>query len=507
MSIATTVARRRTSLWLAAPEEESAFPRLDRPLSVDAAVLGGGIVGLSTALFLKRAGMTVAVIEASRVGTGVTGHTTAKLSSLHGLSYARIASSFGDEGARAYGEANQAGIEQVAAWVEEEGIDCDFRRKPNYTYATSRERVVDIEREVDAAQRAGLPASYTEETDLPYPIAGAIRFESQAEFHPHRFVSALAQLVAGEGSHVFENTRATGVSEGRPCRIETTGPALTAGHVVVATHFPFLDRGLYFARIHPERSYALGVRVRDPAPQGMYISADQPTRSIRSHPADEGEILIVGGEGHKTGQGGDTLERYRSLERFAREHWDVESVEYQWASQDNDSIDHMPYIGRFAPHSRRLYTATGFRKWGLAQGVAAGMILEDLILDRENPWASLYDPNRMKPLAAAHDLVKENANVALRFVGDRLTKRGGRDATELEPGEGDIARLDGEKVAAFRDDDGKLHAVSPVCTHLGCQLSWNSGDRSWDCPCHGSRFSPDGEILHGPAVRPLKRKT
>ena len=507
MSSATTVARRRTSLWLADAEEESAFPRLDRPLSVDVAVLGGGIVGLSTALLLKRAGMTVAVIEASRVGTGVTGHTTAKLSSLHGLSYTRIASSFGDEGARAYGEANQAGIEQVAAWVEEEGIDCDFRRKPNYTYATSREGVVDIEREVDAAQRAGLPASYTEETDLPYPIAGAIRFESQAEFHPHRFVSALAKLVAGDGSHVFENTRATGVSEGRPCRIETTGPALTAGHVVVATHFPFLDRGLYFARIHPERSYALGVRVRDPAPQGMYISADQPTRSIRSHPADEGEILIVGGEGHKTGQGGDTLERYRSLERFAREHWDVESVEYQWASQDNDSIDHMPYIGRFAPHSRRLYTATGFRKWGLAQGVAAGMILEDLILDRENPWASLYDPNRMKPLAAAQDLVKENANVALRFVGDRLTKRGGRDATELEPGEGDIARLDGEKVAAFRDDDGKLHAVSPVCTHLGCQLSWNSGDRSWDCPCHGSRFSPDGEILHGPAVRPLKRKT
>ena len=505
MSIAPTVARRRATPWLDA--SDAVFPRLDRPLSVDVAILGGGIVGVSTALLLKRAGMTVAVIEASRVGTGVTGHTTAKLSSLHGLTYARIASSFGDDGARAYGEANQAGIEQVAAWVEQEGIDCDFRRKPNYTYAASREQLVDIEREVDAAQRAGLPASYTEETDLPYPIAGAIRFESQAEFHPHRFVSALAQLVAGDGSHVFEETRATGVSEGRPCRVETTGPALTAAHVVVATHFPFLDRGLYFARIHPERSYALGLRVRDPAPQGMYISADQPTRSIRSHPVEDGEILIVGGEGHKTGQGGDTLERYRALERFAHEHWDVESVDYQWASQDNYPVDHMPYIGRFLPHSRRLYTATGFMKWGLAQGVAAGMILEDLILDRKNAWASFYDPNRLKPLASAKDLVKENANVGLHFVGDRLTKRGGRDATELGPGEADIARLDGEKVAAFRDEDGRLHAVSPICTHLGCQVNWNSGDRSWDCPCHGSRFSPDGEILHGPAVRPLERKT
>jgi Rieske Fe-S protein len=239
----------------------------------------------------------------------------------------------------------------------------------------------------------------------------------------------------------------------------------------------------------------------------MYISADQPTRSIRSHPVSDGEILIVGGEGHKTGQGGDTVERYRALERFAHEHWDVESVEYQWASQDNEAVDHVPYIGRLVPHSRRLYTATGFRKWGLAQGVAAGMILEDLILDRKNPWASLYDPGRMKPLASAKDLVKENANVASRFIGDRLTKRGGRDAAELEPGEGDIVDLDGDKVAAFRDEKGTLHAVSPVCTHMGCQVNWNSGDRSWDCPCHGSRFSPDGEILHGPAVSPLERKT
>ena len=507
VSISAPVARRRASLWLATTEDEGAFPRLDRPLSVDVAVLGGGIVGISTALLLKRAGMTVAVIEADRVGAGVTGHTTAKLSSLHGLAYTRLSSNFGEDGARAYGEANQAGIEQVAQWVDEEGIDCDFRRKPNFTYAATRESLSDIEREVEAAQRAGLAASYTEETDLPYPVVGAIRVEDQAEFHPRRFVLALAELIPGEGSHVFEGTRATGVSEGKPCRVETTGPPLTAGAVVVATHFPFLDRGLYFARMHPERSYALGVRVSGATPQGMYISAEQPTRSIRSHPTPDGEILIVGGEGHKTGQGGDTLERYRALERFARDHWDVESVEYQWASQDNEAVDHVPYIGRYLPHSRRLYTATGFKKWGLAQGVAAGMLLEDLILGRENSWASLYDPARMKPLASAKDFVKENANVAGRFVGDRLTKRGGRDARDLAPGEGDIANLDGEKVAAFRDDEGALHAVSPLCTHLGCQVNWNSGDRSWDCPCHGSRFSPDGEILHGPAVSPLERKT
>ena len=507
MSVTRPVALKRKSLWLDTAGRAS-FPRLDRPMSVDVAVLGGGIVGITTALLLKRAGMTVAVLEAERVGTGVTGHTTAKLSSLHGLAYHELASNFGESGARAYGEANQAGLERIARFTEEDGIECEFRRKPNFTYVTSRDALPQIEREVEAAQRAGLPASYTEETDLPYPVAGAVRFEDQAEFHPVRFVHALAALIPGDGSHVFEHTRATGVSEGRPSRVESAGaPALTASHVVVATHFPILDRGLYFARIHPERSYSLGVRVRGATPQGMYISADSPTRSIRSHPAADGEILIVGGEGHKTGQGGDTRGRYEALEDFARTHWDVESVEYQWASQDNESVDHVPYIGRLAPMSRRIYTATGFRKWGLAQGVAAAMILEDLILERENPWASLYDPARMKPVASAKDLVKENANVAKRFVGDRLTKRGAREAEDLLPGEGEIVRLNGEKVAGYRDEAGELHAVSTVCTHLGCQVNWNSGDRSWDCPCHGSRFTPDGEILQGPAVRPLERKT
>ena len=509
VSAAATVARKRTSLWLDTTEE-SGFPRLDRPLSVDVAVLGGGIVGVSTALLLKRAGMTVAVVEASRVGAGVTGHTTAKLSSLHGLSYARIASSFGEDGARAYGEANQAGIEQIAQWVEDEAIDCDFRRKPNYTYATSRERA----RGHRAARSRPRSAPAC---PPPTPRRPTCRIRSrarsgstsQAEFHPRRFVLALAELVAGDGSHVFEGTRATGVSEGRPCRIETTGPPLTAGHVVVATHFPFLDRGLYFARIHPERSYALGVRVRGAAPQGMYISAEQPTRSIRSHPVADGEILIVGGEGHKTGQGGDTLERYRALERFAREHWDVESVEYQWASQDNESIDHVPYIGRLCAPSRGASTRRpGSRSGASRRASPRAMILEDLILGRDEPVGGPLRPGRMKPLASAKDMVKENANVALHFIGDRLTKRGGRDAEELAPGEArHSASSTARRSPPSATRTATLHAVSPTCTHLGCQLNWNSGDRSWDCPCHGSRFSPDGEILHGPAVRPLERKT
>jgi glycine/D-amino acid oxidase-like deaminating enzyme/nitrite reductase/ring-hydroxylating ferredoxin subunit len=505
VSVATTVAGKRTSLWLDTSDDPG-FPRLDRELSVDVAVLGGGIVGISTALLLKRAGLTVAVVEKSSVGSGVTGYTTAKLSSLHGTSYQQLNSSFGEDAARSYGEANEAGIEQIARWVDEEAIDCDFRRKPNYTYAASPDSLPRIEKEVEAARKAGLPASYTDVTDLPFPVAGAVRFDNQAEFHPRRFLLALASLIPGDGSHVFEQTQATGVSQRRPFRVDTSGASLRADHVVVATHFPILDRGLYFARMHPERSYALGVRVRDAPPQGMYISAGEPTRTIRSHPVGDGEVLIVGGESHKVGQGGDTSERYLALERFAREHWDVERIEYQWATQDNVTVDNLPYVGQYMPLMRGLYTATGFKKWGLAQGVAAGMILTDLICERPNAWADLYDPDRMK-LTGVQGLVKENANVAARFLGDRVTKRGNRDAADLRPGEGDIASLNGEKVAAFRDEEGNLHAVSPICTHLGCQVNWNSGDRSWDCPCHGSRFGPDGEVLHPPAVKPLERKT
>lgn len=498
------VAQKRTSLWLDTSDDPG-FPRLDTPVSVDVAVLGAGITGLSTALLLKREGFTVAVIDQGSVGTGATGFTTAKVSSLNGLIYQRIRSRFGQDAARLHGEANEAGLAQIARWVEDEAIDCDFRRKPNYTYAASSDKLDDIEKEVEAAQLAGLPATFTDETDLPYPVAGAVRFADQAEFHPRRFVLGLAALIPGQGSHVFENTRATGLDEGNPCRIETTGAILTAQKVVVATGFPIFDRGLYFARIHPERSYALGVHVRGATPQGMYLSADQPTRTIRSHPVEGGEMLIVGGDSHKVGEG-DENEHYLAIERFAREHWDVESIEYQWATQDNIAIDHVPFIGRYHPLSHRVFVATGFRKWGLAQGVAAGLLLRDQIAGRENPWSGLYDPNRLKQAVGVTRFVTENASAGLHMVGDRLTDRGGRDARDLQPGEGAIAQLDGNKVAAYRDDEGKLHAVSTVCTHLGCQVKWNSGDRSWDCPCHGSRFSPDGDVLNGPAVKPLERR-
>ena len=221
---------------------------------------------------------------------------------------------------------------------------------------------------------------------------------------------------------------------------------------------------------------------------------------------DGEELLLVGGEGHRTGTGGDTEQRYRTLEAFAREHWDVRSVDFRWSAHDNTTADGIPYVGRLTPFTDRVLMATGFAKWGMTGGTAAALVLSDRILGRENAWTDLYDPNRLNLRAAAPSLLKKNAEVGLHFVGDRLRQRPTRTPADLQPGEGDLVRHAGEIVAAYRDADGTLTAVSPTCTHLGCRVAFNTAERSWDCPCHGSRFAPDGEVLHGPAVHRLERK-
>ena len=477
------------SLWF----EDVTRPQgaaLEHDVIVDVAVLGAGIVGLTTALLLERQGARVAVLEGRRVAAGASGYNTAKLSSLHGLSYRKLVASLGAEAARAYGEANEAGIARVFELAGELGIDCDLRRKPNYTYTESKSDLDQVREEAEVAAGLGLPASFVEDVDLPFRTPGAVRFEEQAEFHPVKYLEGLAAALDGS---VYEGTMATNVHGGR---VRTAGgQVVSAKHVVVATHLPFLDRGLYFARCHPERSYVVAGRTTD-APAGMYLSTERPAHSIRAH----GDWLLVGGESHKTGQA-DAEERYARLEAWARERFGIEP-ELRWATQDHMPVDGVPYVGRHDPLSSGVWVATGFRKWGLAMGTAAAELLAAQIGGREHAWAELFDPQRVRPRASAATFVKENANVALRFFGDRVTKRG--DVDEIGPGEGRIVGAGLAQRAVYRDDDGSLHELSARCTHLGCIVNWNTGERTWDCPCHGSRFAATGEVIEGPAVRPLK---
>jgi glycine/D-amino acid oxidase-like deaminating enzyme/nitrite reductase/ring-hydroxylating ferredoxin subunit len=476
------------SLWFHDSTRPARAP-LDRDLTVDVTVLGAGIVGLTTALLLERQGARVAVLEARRVGAGASGYNTAKLSSLHGLTYETLAGTLGSDAARTYGAANEAGIARVFELADELGIECDLRRKPNYTYAESPSDLDQVRGEAEVARQLGLPASYVDDVDLPFPVAGAVRFEDQAEFHPIRYLDGIAAALSGP---LYEGTMATHVHRGR---VRTAvGPTLRAGHVVVATHLPFLDRGLYFARCHPERSYVVAGRTAE-APAGMYLSTEQPAHSIRAH----GEWLLVGGESHKAGQA-DAAERYARLEAWARERFGIEP-ELRWSTQDHMPVDGVPYVGRHDPLSPGVWVATGFRKWGLAMGTAAAELLAAQIAGRDHEWAPLFDPQRLRPKAGAGSFVKENANVALRFFGDRLVKRGSVD--EIAPGEGRIVGAGLGQRAAYRDEDGTLHELSARCTHLGCIVNWNSAERTWDCPCHGSRFAATGEVIEGPALRPL----
>jgi glycine/D-amino acid oxidase-like deaminating enzyme/nitrite reductase/ring-hydroxylating ferredoxin subunit len=482
------------------------FPRYAGDDQVrDVAVVGGGITGLTTALLLQQTGAAVAVLEASTVAAGVTGYTTAKVSSLHGLTYGDLERSRGTDAAAIYAEANQAGLAEVARLVSTLGIDCAFERLPAFTYTEAPANVAKVEAEVDAAVRAGLAARFTLDTELPYPVAGAIRVDDQAQFHPRRYCIGLAEAVVAGGGAIFERTRVLDVDEERPCRIATEHGEMRAHHVVLATQLPVVDPGLLFARTYPTRSYALGVVLDGVAPRGMYLSADQPTRSVRPINAG-GSEAILGGEGHKVGQDPDTRARYNALERWARDRFSVKEISHRWSAQDYMPIDGVPFIGRLGPRTSRLWTATGFKKWGMTTATVAALLLRDHISGQANPWASLFDANRLNPKASATTFVKENVNVAKRFVGDRLTSLRTPSVDELAVGEAGLFRLNGQRVAAYRDEEGRLHAVSARCTHLACLVTWNTAEKSWDCPCHGSRFSYDGGILTGPAVRPLERR-
>ncbi|MDQ3854913.1 MAG: FAD-dependent oxidoreductase [Chloroflexota bacterium] len=495
-----------SSLWVGTTPETS-YPPLSDEVSVDVVVVGGGITGLSTALLLKRAGARVAVIEAGHIGSGVTGYTTAKITSLHNLVYRDLVDSVGRERARVYADANEAAIRQVAAWVEEYGLACDFRRAAAYTYTEHPGRIPVLQAEVRASEELGLPASYTETTDLPYPVLGAVRFDNQALFHPRKYCLGLAQLIDGNGSYVFEQTRVTDVEPGTPNLVVTDGMRLRATHVVLATQIPFMDRGGYFAKTSPVRSYALAVKVEGRAPEGMYISAEEPTRSIRPHYLREETYLIIGGEGHKVGHDPDTRQRYATLEEWSHERFQVRSIAYRWSAQDYVPADNVPYIGQLAPGIERIWVATGYKKWGMTTGTFAGQILTDAILGRDNPWASFFDSTRVDLTRSARELISANVDVAKRFFGDRLASHSAPSASELGAGEGGIVELNGETVAAYRDPSGAIHAVSPKCGHLGCLVSWNSAERSWDCPCHGSRYDRDGRVIQGPTVRDLEPQT
>ena len=495
----------RTSLWLAqAPP--TAYPALEEDLECDVAVIGGGIAGMSAALALKRDGARVAVLERGVVCGGASGFTTAKVSALQATKLSEIHGLHGADGAAAYAAASLAAVARIDETVREEAIDCGWERAAAYTYAAEEGQVDPVLQEAHIALAAGLDVRLTTAVPLPFGVAQAVCLGEQGQLDPVRYVRGLAAAVDGDGSHVFESTAVTTVEEGAPCRVRThDGATISARDVIVATNYPLLDRGLFFARMEAARSYLVAARVRGDAPEGMLITAGEPSRSLRSYRDGESTWLLVGGEGHLTGSEEAQPARFEALERFAREHFDVIDIPYRWSTQDGMPTDKLPYIGPYTLASSHLFVAAGFQKWGMTSATIAAGVLADRIAGRENAYAAVFDPNRAT-VRSAPAVAKVQLWVARHFVGDRLRPAQAASAAGVPAGEARVVRSGLGKVGVYRDEAGIAHGVSLRCTHLGCLLHFNAAERSWDCPCHGSRFDVDGSVLAGPATEPLERR-
>jgi glycine/D-amino acid oxidase-like deaminating enzyme/nitrite reductase/ring-hydroxylating ferredoxin subunit len=492
---------RRLSYWNATAPA-SAFPPLAGEIEADVAIVGGGIVGVSAARLLKDRGLKVALVEALRVGEEVTGKSTAKITSQHNIAYSVIARKFGEEGARLYGEANEGGLAAIRALADRHGLRCNLETRPAFTYTRDEADVETIEKEAELARRLGLPASSTRETGLPFEVLAAMRWDDQAQFHPVRYVKGLAETIPGDGCHVFEQSR---VTDWDPHRIATEAGGVRARHVVMATHLPLGQIGLFYTEAHPHmHPVIMGRAEPGRVPPGMYISVEQPRHSTRGHRDEEGrDWMIFTGPSFTHGAVEEEREAFAEIEAFARDHFGV-AADYRWTNEDYRSLDHAPYVGWSSALRDGYLVATGFNAWGISNGTAAAILIADLIEGRDNLWLKVFDATRIKPVAGAKEFAAGNAATAAHLVGGYLARKLG-SFDDLAPGEAAILKIDGHNVAGYRDSEGALHAVSAVCTHMGCIVGWNETDRSWDCPCHGSRFALDGSVIHGPAVAALEK--
>jgi glycine/D-amino acid oxidase-like deaminating enzyme/nitrite reductase/ring-hydroxylating ferredoxin subunit len=489
-------------LWDSALERPR-YPRLEEDNRfVDVAIVGGGITGITAATLLKAAGKRVAVLEARRIASGVTSGTTAHLTAALDTRYHELESKFGKEGARLAAESSTEAIELVAALANTLPGRADFDWLPGYLYTETDSDVPGLKKELEAARRAGLTVEHAE-VPLPIVTKGGIRFERQAQFHPLSYVSALAAALPGAGSHVYEQSRVIAIDEGEPCKLYLEhGVMLNAERVILATHAP-LNRVMLETKIAQYRSYVVSGPVEQ-APHGLFWDTADPYHYTRAHRVDGKTHLIIGGEDHKTGKADDEREPFAAIEHYAA-RLGLRSVERRWSAQVVEPVDGLPFIGKNA-FSERVYVATGFSGNGTTFGTLAAQILADACFDKPNRFADLYAATRIKPLASLATFLGENVDFPMHVLSDRLHPPEVKSTDDIAPGQGKTVRLNGERLAVYRDVTGKLSACSAVCTHLGCHVRFNQAEKTWDCPCHGSRFSTDGEVLDGPAVRGLPRR-
>jgi glycine/D-amino acid oxidase-like deaminating enzyme/nitrite reductase/ring-hydroxylating ferredoxin subunit len=499
----TTLPGSAVSYWIES-SRATVYPRLAEDVDVDVAVIGGGIAGICTAWELTRAGRSVRLFEAGRICSAVTGHTTGRLSAAHPWIYRPLRERLGGDAIRLYARSQQEAVDHVAATAADLGIGCELERRPSHVFIEEADQVEELRAEADAVKEAGLAASFVTDTDLPFDVAGALRVEDQIQFHPRRYLLGLAEAIVAAGGHIHENTRVTGLEEDGSCVLRTAdGRTVRAADVVVATLAPVFDRLRLSTRLSAIRELVIAAPIPASAdPGGMYITREKSTRSVRTAPLQDGRrLLLVTGEGFAPGAGG-VAERYGRLIDWARERFPIGDIAYRWSAQDTETTDTLPWVG-LSPGSEHTYIATGYARSGMSHGVMSGRLLAELLTGRRPDWADLYDPSRVHPVHEAGSIAENASNAVRHTLGDRAGAARGGAIDDVPAGTGRILTIGGRPCAVYRDDDGKVSAVSAACTHQGCLVAFNDTERTWECPCHGSRFATDGTVLDGPANDPL----
>jgi len=487
-----------TSPWQNAGQLDSQKPGQNTGLT-DCLIVGGGITGLTAGLLMQQAGKQVVIAEAHTIGFGTTGGTSAHINTFADTTYPEAESAFGEKGAQLFADAIREGL----ALIESLQRDCDFELKPGYLYAGNEDETKQLQEIYEGAIKVGVAVSYTDDVPTPVPFQKALVWDRQAQFHPSKYLQGLQKAFLAAGGVILENTLITGIKtvDGIHTANSAAGD-IRAKAVIYATHMP-PNINLFNFECAPYRSYVMAVKLKSGKyPDALIYDMQEPYHYVRSHTIDGEQLLLTGGLDHKTGHE-DPEKAFADLEKYIRKYYNVSSIKYKWSSQYYVPVDGLPYIGQMPMSAEGIYCATGYNGNGMMLGSIAGKILSDLVRKRPNKYADLFNPSRIKPIDSFSEFVKENADVAYHFVADRAGIHETDSLKRLQPGTGKVVEVDGKKIAAYRDDAGVIHALSPVCTHAACIVNWNSEEKSWDCPCHGARYAINGEVLTGPATRAL----
>lgn len=465
-----------------------------------------GLFGLTTAYYLCKKGLNVKVLDKSEIGIKASGHTTAKITSQHGLIYKYLIHDFGIDIAKNYLNANEEAIKNIKHIIEEEKIECDFVLQSDFVYGTSPEEIEKIKDETECVKSMGFDAQFIEHLPVPFKNNGAIMFPNQAMFHPRKYMLSLCKSIQKNKGQIFTNTTVYDVKNVKnEYEIYTKSNTVKSKYVVLASHYPIINfPGFYFTKMYQETSYIIGVDTHSTAFDGMYISSAPPTYSYRWIKYEDKQLLLIGGAGHKTGEENITpSSTYEILEQKAKELYPSSEIIYRWNTRDCITLDKVPYIGEFSSMMPNMYVGTGFNKWGMTSSNVAANIIADKILGIKNKYEEAFTSTRLKPVKNRWEMKDMLKQVTNSLIIERL-KIPDETLNSIKKDTGKIVEIEGLKVGIYIDLSGKIFTIKPTCSHLGCTLSWNNVDKTWDCPCHGSRFDYTGKNIYDPAIKDLE---